>query len=81
MRICGQDPYRHDFRFFAEEKTDKPMIFEVFTQTEDEVQALYLLRNMESFPKEALKQKVSGVIKDVAGENALKTIKKIIKYK
>lgn len=37
MRICGQDPYRHDFRFFAEEKTDKPMILEVFTQTEDEV--------------------------------------------
>ena len=68
-------------RFFTEEKTDKPMIFEVFTKTEDEVQALYLLRNMVSSPKEALKQKVSGVIKEVAGENALKTIKKIIKYK
>ena len=57
------------------------MIFEVFTKTDDEVQALYLLRNMVSSPKEALKQKVSGVIKEVAGENALKTIKKIIKYK
>lgn len=53
----------------------------MFTQIEDEVQALYLLRNKESSPKEAFKQKFSGVIKEVAGENALKTIKKIIKYK
>ena len=67
-------------RFVNPVVTDKPILFEIFTNSEDETQALFMLRNMEKSNKEAIKQTVSAAIKSVVGQEGLNTIKKVIKY-
>ena len=66
-------------KFLSPEKNDKPMLFEVFTETEDESNALETILNMVVDPKAILKDKVKKVIKEVVGEKGINKIKKIIK--
>ena len=55
------------------------MFFEVFTDTDLEGQALYMLKHSVSDKTQVLKNKVRNVIKDTLGDEALKTVKKLIK--
>ena len=66
-------------KFLSPENNDKPMLFEVFTETEDESNALETILNMVVDPKAILKDKVKKVIKEVVGEKGINKIKKIIK--
>ena len=66
-------------RFLSKEKVSKPMFFEVFTDTDLEGQALYMLKHSVSDKTQVLKNKVRDVIKDTLGDEALKTVKKLIK--
>ena len=66
-------------KFLSSETSDKPMLFEVFTETEDESNALETILNMVVDPKAVLKDKVKKVIKEVVGEKGIETIKKVIK--
>lgn len=66
-------------KFLSPENNDKPMLFEVFTETEDESNALEIILNMVVDPKAILKDKVKKVIKEVVGEKGINKIKNIIK--
>lgn len=51
------------------------MIFEVFTDTEDENTALYTVNHLLLSPKDQVKD----TVKNLMGENAIKSIKSIFK--
>ena len=55
------------------------MSFEVFTETEDESNALEIILNMIVDSKAILKGKVKKVIKEVVGERGINIIKNIVK--
>lgn len=61
-------------RFLSPEVTDRPMLFEVFTNNEDESDAIRMMRNLNVSAKGALKE----AVKSVVGEKGKETIKKIL---
>lgn len=64
--------------FTNPEITDKPMILEVFTTHENENEALGLMTSIIYDKKAAMKSKVAGAIRSVAGEKGIKAIKNIL---
>lgn len=66
-------------RFTTSQLTDKPMIFEVFTNDADEVLALETVRTIKSSNETAsTKQKAKDAVKDLIGEKGVKAFKKIL---
>lgn len=66
-------------RFLTPEITDKPMLFEVFPDSNDESDALETIYNFKVDSSKVLKDKVKNVVKEVVGEKGKEIIKKIIK--
>lgn len=66
-------------RFLTPEQTEKPMLLEVFTETEDESQALEQTLNIITDSKYMMKQKVKQIIKDFIGDKNAEIAKKIMK--
>jgi 2-succinyl-5-enolpyruvyl-6-hydroxy-3-cyclohexene-1-carboxylate synthase len=62
-------------RFFSDQMLDKPMLFEVFTNTEDESEALEIITSIST----TVKNKTKDTIKSILGENNIRNLKKIIK--
>lgn len=66
-------------RFITPQLTDKPMIFEVFTNDADEVSALETVRTIKlSNETVSTKQKAKEAVKDLIGEKGVKAFKKIL---
>ena len=65
-------------RFLSNEKLDKPILFEVFTDSTDESEALRLMRNTIVDNNKNIKSAVKDVVKEFLPEKAVKTIKKIM---
>ena len=65
--------------FLSEKKIDKPIIFEVFTNTEDESNALEYIQNIIVDDKDKLKKQIKSTVKRLIGEKPIKAIKRIIK--
>lgn len=59
--------------------TDKSIVLEVFTNHEDERDALQLMSNISVDAKKLIKNKLAGAIRSVAGEVGIKAIKGIFK--
>lgn len=66
-------------RFLTPEHTNKPMLFEVFTETECESKALEQILNTIIDPNLKLKSGIKKVAKEVLGDSGLTIIKKIMK--
>ena len=66
-------------KFLSSEKNDKPMLFEVFTETEDESDALETILNMVVDNKTIVKDKLKKAVKEIVGQRGIETIKKVIK--
>ena len=64
-------------RFLTPEITDKPMLLEVFTQTEDESNALEQILNFISDPKLVIKNKIKQTAKNILGNNGYEIVRKI----
>lgn len=62
-------------RFVTEEMTGKPMLFEVFTESGDENEGIYIMRNLNVSTIGMLK----GIAKKILGENGQETVKKILR--
>lgn len=62
-------------RFTTSEITDKPLLFEIFTNHQDESEALQL---MTHFITDA-KHKLLGAVKGVVGESGLNILRKVVK--
>ena len=66
-------------KFLSPENNDKPMLFEVFTETEDESNALETILNMVVDNKTIVKDKLKKAVKEIVGQRGIETIKKVIK--
>ena len=63
--------------FFSEQKLNKPVIFEIFVNQNDERSAHTILRNV--YREESFGRAVKDTVKKIIGDNAVEKIKKIIK--
>lgn len=66
-------------RFLTPEMTEQPMLFEVFTETGNESNALEQMLNIITDPKLKLKKGLKKIAKDILGESGIEIAKKIIK--
>ena len=66
-------------RFVTPEITDRPMLFEVFTDKQDESDALEMLLNMKSDSGTVLKKNLRKVAGQVLGGKGVETLKTILK--
>ena len=66
-------------RFVTPEMTNKPMLFEVFTDSEDESSAVEMIRNYMVDTQVVLKSKAKEGVKSLLGEAGVKAVKKILK--
>lgn len=62
-------------KFLSSETNENPILFEVFTETEDESNALEILCNVVSNPKYIAKKAIKGAVKQVLGDKGVKVIK------
>lgn len=65
-------------RFLSSEITDKPMLLEVFTQTEDESKALEQILNIILDSKQTLKNTIKQTAKNILGTNGYEIVRKIV---
>ena len=65
-------------KFLSDEKQDKPILFEVFTETEDESNALETILNMIVDTKTIVKDKLKNTVKGIVGQRGIDTIKRVI---
>ncbi len=64
--------------FLSPENKDRPVLFEVFTETDDESNALEMICNIAVEPKTMVKEVVKGVVKKVLGSAGIQTIKQAL---
>lgn len=76
---CKEDFLESVQRFLTPEKTDKPMLFEVFTDSKDESDAIELVNNFKVDTSAVLAKKAKMVAKGLIGDKGIEIIKKIIK--
>lgn len=65
--------------FVSAEMFDKPILFEVFTNEQDESDALKLMRTLEISKEEHAKQTAKKMVKGLVGDSGVAAIKKLIK--
>lgn len=66
-------------RFLTPTITEKPMVLEVFTTTEDETGALKLLEELAVDSKEVLRQDMKAAVKNAVGEKGFSALKSLFK--
>ena len=71
----NKEEYLKNVNEFINERSDKSIVFEVFTKTEDESNALKYIRNL----KKNLKASSKNVLKKALGEKNIRTLKNIMK--
>lgn len=57
---------------------DKPVIFEVFTTTEDESEAIKIMRTFLTDGKVIVKNKIKGAVRMILGKNGIDTVQKLL---
>ena len=65
--------------FLSDERRDKPMLFEVFTDTKAESSALETILNMVVDTKAKYKDNIRNIVKNVVGDKGIDAIKKVIR--
>lgn len=64
-------------RFLAPQLTERPMLLEVFVDSAEEYKALEMISNFKVDVKDAFVRKMKHVIKEVAGQEVVGTMKKL----
>jgi 2-succinyl-5-enolpyruvyl-6-hydroxy-3-cyclohexene-1-carboxylate synthase len=68
-------------RFITPELTERPMVFEVFTESEKESEAIYIMNHLAEMTSMKVKVAVKEIAKDaiegIAGDKGVNTVKKI----
>ena len=67
-------------RFIQPELTEKPIIFEVFTDSQDENEAIYAMNHLVQSANAAVKEFSKGIIKTIAGEKGVSAVKNLLKH-
>lgn len=76
LSASNKDEFDKNYKkFFEDQMSDKPLLFEVFTSEEDESKALEMLTSISTM----IKNKTKDTIKNIVGANNISKIKKMIK--
>lgn len=65
-------------RFLIPQITDAPMLFEVFTDSQEESDALKMIRNSVVNTKVVIKTEIEDAVKGILGESGIRTVKKLL---
>ena len=65
-------------RFLCHEIGDKPMIFEVFTESQDESESNKIMRTFLTDGKTVIKKKIVGTIRTALGKGGIESLKRIL---
>ena len=65
-------------RFISKEITEKPILFEVFTNSVDESEAIRSIHHIRKDKKVLVKENTKKIVKSIIGEKGFEQIKKII---
>ena len=78
--LCAstKEEFIKNMALFIQLKTNKPIVFEVFTDTDSESNALKAIRSIKTDAVFTIKKKMTNAIKDVLGNSGVQTIKDII---
>jgi 2-succinyl-5-enolpyruvyl-6-hydroxy-3-cyclohexene-1-carboxylate synthase len=68
---------QHFDRFLSPTIGEKPIIFEVFTTTEDESDSVKIMRTFLNDSKTMIKNKIMGSVRTALGKRGIETIKKL----
>lgn len=80
MQASDKESFLAQCEKFVNPTIDKSIIFEVFTNSDDESDAIYALSHLEKSSKsDQAVEKAKSIIKGMLGDGALKKVKKIIK--
>lgn len=80
ISASNKDEFDKEYKKFTSNKiSEKPILFEVFTTTEDEDAALTLIQSIEVDYKEYTKKYTKNLVRNMLGDSTIKNIKKIIK--
>ncbi|MHC5247729.1 thiamine pyrophosphate-binding protein [Enterococcus sp. LJL90] len=80
MSAHNKEEYLEKKNFFLNDTVgEKPILFEVFTESEDESLAIELINTSEVTSREALKSSTKKIAKSIIGEKGIGTLKNIIK--
>lgn len=75
LQAAGKEEFKNGLESFLNPAlTEKPMVFEVFTNWEDESKALEVMNNLITTPKDSIKSAIRGIV----GEEGVKKIKKLM---
>lgn len=76
MSASNKEEYMaHMERFITPQITDRPMLFEIFTDSADESKALEIMNHLETSPEGAAKD----MARKILGPSGVQTLKKILK--
>lgn len=74
-----KEEFKQNMEHFLDQKIgDKPIIFEVFTDTEGESGAIKIMRTFLNNPKTVIKNKVMDTIRGALGKKGIENIKKLM---
>lgn len=65
--------------FCNPKRREKPIIFEVFTNNEDEDKALHIMRNLGTTKCSMIKKAAKNTVKEVIGDKRVQSLKKLIR--
>lgn len=68
-------------RFVSRNLTERSMVFEVFTDSKDESDGIYAMNHIVSNLSNKTKETAKMIIKSIAGDKGLKTIKNVLRRK
>ena len=78
MSASNKEEFLKDYKeFFNDEQSDMPIVFEVFTKTSDENDALYAIRHIVKPSISAKRMAKEIMAKGIIGEKGIKIIKDI----
>lgn len=79
ITASNKDEFLNVYRnFITPEPQSKPILFEIFTDSKDESNAIELMLNLEHDPK-TVKQRVKDIVVNIFGEDMLMQVQSILK--
>lgn len=79
LSATEQSEFENALPVFLDAELEKSVIFEVFTDTKDESDAVYSMNHLVQPVSGLARETAKGVIKKVAGEKAVNAVRKIIR--
>ena len=80
MTASNKDEFNHAVKeFLLSSPCNKPILFEVFTETDDKSNALEMMQNAVVDSKVIIKQKVKEGLKSILPDSAVEAIKKTLR--